>query len=279
MTLLEIHPLAEIFPPMSGEGFAALVADIRENGLREAVVLHEGKVLDGRNRCRACTELGIEPITKPWDQRGDPLSYVVSKNLHRRHLSESQRAMVTAKIANMKQGGDRGKAKPPIGGFDEATVSLKEAAEMMNVGERSANRARIVRAHGIPELQQAVEAGKVALWSAVEVAQEPQEKQQEIVMRGEKAIADAAKVIRAQKPLRSPRAKPSGVSTQRMNADIWITLRDGLEKLTSLPLPGDVAAIARAHDKANFVDSRLDRAIKYLEEFHHEWRNRNQTAA
>jgi hypothetical protein len=107
LTLLEIHPLAEIFPPMSDEGFAALVSDIRENGLREAIILHEGKVLDGRNRYRACTELGIEPITKPWDQRGDALDYVVSKNLHRRHLDDRQRAGVAAKIESFRHGGSR----------------------------------------------------------------------------------------------------------------------------------------------------------------------------
>lgn len=58
---------------MSDEAFADLVNDIRETGLREPIVLHEGRVLDGRNRYRACTEIGIEPITRPWDQRGDAL--------------------------------------------------------------------------------------------------------------------------------------------------------------------------------------------------------------
>ena len=65
----------------------------------------------------ACSEIGIEPITKPWDQRGDALSYVISKNLHRRHLNESQRAMVAPKIATMRQGGNGSKqharANPP----------------------------------------------------------------------------------------------------------------------------------------------------------------------
>jgi hypothetical protein len=60
-----------------------------------------------------CAEVGIERITKQWDQRGDSLSFVISKNLHRRHLNESQRAMVAAKIAPLKQG--RPSENRPIG--------------------------------------------------------------------------------------------------------------------------------------------------------------------
>ena len=153
-----------------------------------AIILHEGKVLDGRNRHRACAEIGVEPITKPWDQRGDALTYVISKNLHRRHLNESQRAMVAAKIATMRPADTlkRGSSGPvpPIGGTDQP-----KAAAMLNVGERSVQRAAIVRDKAVPELQKAVEAGEVSLWSASEVAKQPEEKQREIVMRGEKAVA------------------------------------------------------------------------------------------
>jgi hypothetical protein len=196
---------------MSDEAFAALVADIRENGLREAIVLYEGKVLDGRNRYRACTEVGIEPITKQWDQRGTALSYVISKNLHRRHLSESQRAMVAAKIANQPVGGGfRGNqyvsAKAPIGappkcpGIDG--VSRASASKLLNVGSTSVDRAKRVQDRGIKELQQAVESGDVSLWVADEIARQPQEEQRVIVSRGEKAISEAAKAIRAAAPAR-----------------------------------------------------------------------------
>src|SRR5215813_3069912 len=91
---LDIHPLAEIFPPMSDEEIKSLIDDIKTNGLREPIILFEDKVLDGRNRHRACAELGIEPQTRKLDGKGDPLDYVISKNLHRRHLSESQRGVV-----------------------------------------------------------------------------------------------------------------------------------------------------------------------------------------
>lgn len=94
MQTLKPHPLAELFPPMDEETFKALVSDIRQNGLREAIFLWEGMILDGRNRYNACSELGISPVTRQWQGPGDPLDFVVSKNLHRRHLDEGDRKSV-----------------------------------------------------------------------------------------------------------------------------------------------------------------------------------------
>jgi hypothetical protein len=65
-----------------------------------AVVLHEGKILDGRNRCRAAREAGVPCPTRIY-QGDDPLGFVISMNLKRGHLNESQRAMAAARIANM----------------------------------------------------------------------------------------------------------------------------------------------------------------------------------
>jgi ParB-like chromosome segregation protein Spo0J len=61
MTEMEFHPLANLFPPLEEKELDELTADIRANGLRENIVLHEGKILDGRNRYYACLRAGVEP--------------------------------------------------------------------------------------------------------------------------------------------------------------------------------------------------------------------------
>ena len=89
----DFHPAASIFPLLDGAALTALVEDISNHGLLEPIVLYEGKVLDGRNRLRACELANVKPQFVEWDADGmTPVEWVVSKNLHRRHLTVGQRA-------------------------------------------------------------------------------------------------------------------------------------------------------------------------------------------
>jgi N6-adenosine-specific RNA methylase IME4 len=188
----EFHEVANIFPLMTEAEFSSLKADIAENGLREAVWLHpDGSIIDGRNRYNACTELGIVPEFREWNGDGSLVSFVVSLNLHRRHLTESQRAMVAAKLANMPEGRPN-ETTASI----EAVVSQPEAAELLSVSRSAVQRAKAVQETGTPELIAAVERGQVSVSAAADVATLPQEQQAEIVAKGEKDILAAAKEIR-----------------------------------------------------------------------------------
>ena len=90
----EFHPVANLFPLLSGDDLEALTGDIETNGLLEPIWLHpDGRIVDGRNRYRACQAAGVEPRFRTWDGRGSLVEFVVSLNLHRRHLTSSQRAM------------------------------------------------------------------------------------------------------------------------------------------------------------------------------------------
>src|SRR5262245_61743630 len=94
---LQFHPLADIFPMMEGEEFEALVADIKANGLIAPITLHEGMILEGRNRYRACLDADVEPTFTPF-RGNDPAAYVTSANIHRRHLTQEQKRELVAKL-------------------------------------------------------------------------------------------------------------------------------------------------------------------------------------
>lgn len=189
---MKYHPLADVFPLIEGAEFDALVADVAKQGLLEAIVTLDGNILDGRNRYRACVAAGVEPHFEVFEG-ADPVAFVVSKNVARRHLDESQRALAAAKIATLQHGGDR--SKSPIGDLK----TQAEAATILNVGKRSVERAREVLNEGAPELVRAVEAGRVSVSAAADVATLPKVEQTEIVAKGEREILEAAKRIRAQK--------------------------------------------------------------------------------
>jgi len=117
-------------------------------------------------------ELGIEPLTSLY-YGADPVGYVVSKNLHRRHLSESQRAMVASRVATLKHGGDR--KSENIKGQICPLNTQSEAASLLSVGRESVKRARVVTEHGTPELIEAVEKGEISVSAASIVAREEPE--------------------------------------------------------------------------------------------------------
>jgi len=181
---MDFHPLANIVPLLTGEKFQGLVENVRANGLREEIVLYEGKILDGRNRYRACIEAGVEPRFRTFGDRAsdgdDPRAFVISLNIMRRHLSESQRAMIAARLANLDEG-------RPLKTTAIAGVSQGEAAELCNVSVDSIGRAKKVLNSAIPEIVAAVDSGQVTVNTAASLAQQPVQIQTSVI---EKLTAD-----------------------------------------------------------------------------------------
>ena len=98
---VEFHEFCLMFPNADQQDFDGLVEDIALNGLLEPIMLFEGKILDGRTRYLACKVTNTPPTFMPFTGDSDEAySYVVSKNLHRRHLTNVQRAFMVAKLKN-----------------------------------------------------------------------------------------------------------------------------------------------------------------------------------
>jgi hypothetical protein len=128
---LPVHPAAELFPPMTGQELDDLAVDIKKNGLKIAVVIYidpeeKSWFLEGRNRLDAMEKVGLPvPLSGPGldamvkigtvklERNIDPYAYVMSANIHRRHLTADQKRDLIAKLLTLDPGKtDRQIAKP-----------------------------------------------------------------------------------------------------------------------------------------------------------------------
>jgi len=166
---ITFHPLCNIFPPLSDEAMSEFVADIKDNGLKDPITILNGQILDGRNRYMACGIAGVEP--RYVDFAGDdPIAFVVSANIHRRHLTPIQLAALANTIANMERGGigsnqyaQSKSAHRPI-----SKISQDEAAEMTGAKPRTMRRLKKIKAQN-EQLHNAVVDGSVSATSAEKI--------------------------------------------------------------------------------------------------------------
>jgi len=147
------HELSSYLPLLEGEDFDALVEDIKQFGQIEPAILYDGKILDGRNRYRACKKLGIELKVREWkpsEATGiTPLQFVISENIVRRHLNEAQRSEVglllleeEEKLAKERMSeigklGAKMKSEEGKKGFQEINKKEEESALKQKIGELS----------------------------------------------------------------------------------------------------------------------------------------------
>ena len=200
MTLIA-HPAADLFPMFGDDEFQSLVNDIKENGLLDPIYLFDGKILDGRNRYKACTVAGVEPKTVTWVDRGSgPISWVLSKNFQRRDMTKSQKAAVAveaealfaieAKERMAAAGASAAPGRPADKGDQKvdqvrAPQSLDQAGDLLGVNRQYVSDAKKLR-ETAPETYEKVKAGTVTI-------QEAKREQKRVARRDELAIQFAQK--------------------------------------------------------------------------------------
>jgi N6-adenosine-specific RNA methylase IME4 len=248
--VIAFHPLADIFPLLEGEEFDDLVRDITQHGLREPITLLRSKILDGRNRYRACVAAKVLP--ESLDQltvtqlkhfkhflpagaaepsQNELLVFVISKNLRRRQLNDDQRRMVAARLVNPKQGRPADDQSSQF-----AKISRDVAAKMLTSDVAGIDRARSVISHALPEVVAAVEQGRVSVAAAAKLAVQPVERQAEILKslpRDEKGklTTDAKKALAPViKEIRAEKQREKGEKRDAREAELGRKLRDMPEK-------------------------------------------------
>lgn len=191
----DVHPAAALFPLIGGDEYQAFLDDIRTNGQRKKIVRIGALILDGRNRLRACLDLKIEPKFRTFGSDlgdgTDPIAFVISENIARRHLNETQRSFVGAELVPMYEA--QAKERQREGGRGKGSANWREAdtgkatalaARAVNVGAKSVERALQVKRDAAPEvLAAARDRGQIKVSTAAELVKLPKEKQQEIVSK------------------------------------------------------------------------------------------------
>jgi hypothetical protein len=215
---LQAHPAALLLPAMSSTEYAELRKDLRVRGLLIPIMMYEGKVLDGRNRLRGCLDEGITPRFEEY-AGDDPIGYVLSMNVRRRHLDPSQLAMVAAKAkalyaAQAAAAQEASRAKPGEKANARATVPGRQpsqkhqgtanarAAAAAGSSEKSVERASTVLSKGAPEVVAAVEAAILPVKSAAILVKESAEVQRQVVaeVKAGKKPSAALATIKKQVP-------------------------------------------------------------------------------
>ena len=179
-----VHPAASVFPEMSPAALKELAEDIRQNGLIHPIVCTaDGIVLDGVTRLKACEIAGVEPRFEVY-AGGDPMGFIVSLNLRRRQLNESQRALIATRLATLARGQHQaagenaersGPSEAEMRKFADLDPAMTQAAAAaaLNISKRSVQFARVVLDHGDPELIKKVEQGLLSVSAAARKAKPP----------------------------------------------------------------------------------------------------------
>src|SRR5437588_685622 len=191
---MQFHDVANIFPMMGDEEYRALVADIKANGLHQPIWTYQGKIIDGRNRYKACLEAGIEPQFREWNGEGSLIVFVVSLNLNRRHLTSSQKAMVAIEVEKrLAEENKVGRpAKDTEKGGNISTISGKSrdhAAAIVGTNGRYVTDAKKI-VEKAPELEEVVRCGKLTIPDAKKVANLPEDLRQSVLAKVEEIHKD-----------------------------------------------------------------------------------------
>lgn len=167
MTDYALHPLCTLFPRMDGGEFAALVADIAAHGLRQPITLFDGLILDGGNRYRACIDAGVEPCFVDLNG-GSAVAFVLSNNLHRRHLSAGQQAAIVASAQDWASAQSVG--NPSFKAQSGNLAQLATRADRMAASGASDGTQKMADkvAKVAPELAKQVAHGEITLPAAIE---------------------------------------------------------------------------------------------------------------
>jgi ParB-like chromosome segregation protein Spo0J len=177
----KVHEAASRFPMIEGEEWRGFVEDIKKWGLQQPIaLLPDGTLLDGRNRIKACKEIGAEPHFVTVDPES-PMAYVISANYQRRQLTAGQRAAFAAEEVERlapaaearKADGQRAGGKARHGSLPQKVAASRSeaettarAAKLFGTNKEYVKRAKAIKKES-PDLFEKLKDGTIEIGAAI----------------------------------------------------------------------------------------------------------------
>ena len=136
--ILPVHPAADLFPMMTPDEITALGEDIKNNGLKQPIVLIKtpdgDALLDGRNRLDAMASVGLTTDLaliehRVLDADADPFAFVISANIYRRHLTADQRRDLIAKVLKATPDASNRQIAAQVKADDKTVAKVRKVLE------------------------------------------------------------------------------------------------------------------------------------------------------
>jgi len=244
----ELHPACAAFPPLPAAELRALAADIKSNGLLDPITLcADGRLLDGRSRWDACEMAGVAPRSIVYDG-DDPITFVLSRNRYRRHLTKSQKAMVVARLATLSRGNSVSNILKK-----HITQPAAELSKQADVPLAYTNYGRIVLKAAEPHIVQMVDDGEVNVRIAAEAVRNADRSMQaswrklDVEREGKKVVNAYPSNQKGAKPAQNSKAK-SPKMAERIDIP-YNTIKFPTPEETGFPIGGDLHEQFAHHDR------------------------------
>lgn len=157
------HPLSAAYPSMTASEFQALKDSINTIGVQTPIVIFEGQVIDGWNRCKAANELGMDCPTVDFPAETDPIDFVKAMNDARRHLTASQKAIAIVAIYQWRPAQRPNKEEPS----SPLLKTKQEMAKEAGVSTKTIQQAKAAHKAGLTD---AVKDGALTVKEAAKIA-------------------------------------------------------------------------------------------------------------
>jgi ParB-like chromosome segregation protein Spo0J len=193
-----------------------LIDSIREHGVLQPIgVTPDYDLVFGYRRLVACHErLGFDTIPAQIIDVGNILRAEIDENEVRKDYTPSEKVAIVELLRGYTHGGDRKPDQDRTGDDDGDLLTVEEAAAKVGWGRDSYFRAKQVVDDGVPELAEAMDAGRVPVAVAAEIARLHPDDQRGLLGRGvdegkltRRGVEKAARRLRKQRERDALKAK------------------------------------------------------------------------